>query len=389
MVYYTRIFTPNHRETQQRGKRKQNHWIWGVETNRFEVIFKKFQKMSSEKCIHDPKNYLTYPQDIFEQPRIKWVDLHEVQPELVKFKQKHKDDPVANGLNVSYIWNAVRFANKVFCVTHAIKTSDGYDYVIWLDADTYTFRPMPTEFLENLLPTNKKEIFENRIEKICKSASKNQVPLFIDAEESWIQNTIDIVAVRMMQKFNIKEVWVFNTLQLYRNNRISYLEKLLRNARENNFLIGLKLVRGAYHEQEIERAKEKGYPCPVHTKKEKTDTDYNEALTLCIENIDIVSVCAGTHNEESSALLINLLNKHNIPKDDKRVYFSQLLGMSDHISYNAAKQGFNVVKYVPYGPVNEVIPYLIRRAEENTSITGQMSRELTNIIKEKKRRKNI
>jgi proline dehydrogenase len=204
-----------------------------------------------------------------------------------------------------------------------------------------------------------------------------------------IQDTIDNLAVRMMQKFNTKETWVFNTLQLYRNDRVLYLKELLKNAREDDFLIGLKLVRGAYHEQEIERAKEKGYPCPVHTKKEETDTDYNEALTLCIKNIDIASVCVGTHNEESSTLLINLLNKHNISKNDKRVYFSQLLGMSDHISYNAAKQGFNVVKYVPYGPVNDVIPYLIRRAEENTSISGQMGRELNNIIAEKERRKKV
>ena len=231
--------------------------------------------------------------------------------------------------------------------------------------------------------------FRNRIEKICKTASENKVPLFIDAEESWIQNTIDLIAIRMMQKFNTKAAWVFNTLQLYRNDRVFHLEKLLTNARENNFLIGLKLVRGAYHEQEIERAKEKGYPCPVHTIKENTDTDYNKALTLCIENIDIVSVCAGTHNEESSSLLINLLDKHKISKDDKRIYFSQLLGMSDHISYNAAKQGFNVAKYVPYGPVNDLIPYLIRRAEENTSIAGQMGRELNNIIAEKKRRKKV
>ena len=245
----------------------------------------------------------------------------------------------------------------------------------------------------NIKLSEKEEIerktFESRIENICKTASDNQVPVFIDAEESWIQNTIDIIAVRMMKKFNTKEVWVFNTLQLYRNDRVLYLEKLLTNAREDNFLIGLKLVRGAYHEQEIERAKEKGYPCPVHTIKENTDTDYNKALTLCVENIDIVSVCAGTHNEESSALLMNLLNKHNIPKDDKRVYFSQLLGMSDHISYNAAKQGFNVAKYVPYGPVNDLIPYLIRRAEENTSIAGQIGRELNNIIAEKKRRKSV
>lgn len=230
--------------------------------------------------------------------------------------------------------------------------------------------------------------FEARIEKICKISSKNQVPVFIDAEESWIQDTIDIIAIKMMQKFNTKETWIFNTLQLYRNDRIAHLEDLLDNARKNNFFIGIKLVRGAYHEQEISRAKQMGYHCPVHTIKENTDIDYNKALTICIKNIDILSVCAGTHNEESTTLLINLLKKHNISKDDKRIYFSQLLGMSDHISYNAAKAGFNVAKYVPYGPVKDVLPYLIRRAEENTSIAGQMGRELSNIIAEKKRRKN-
>ena len=233
-----------------------------------------------------------------------------------------------------------------------------------------------------------KTTFEGRIENICQTASDNKVPLFIDAEESWIQDAIDDIAIKMMQKFNKNEAWIFNTLQLYRNDRVDHLEMLFKLATEEKFFVGLKLVRGAYHEQEIERAKEKGYNCPVHTIKENTDIDYNKALTLCIENIDFVSVCAGTHNEESSALLVELLNKHNISKDDKRVYFSQLLGMSDHISYNAAKEGFNVVKYVPYGPVKDVLPYLIRRAEENTSIAGQMGRELTNIIEEKKRRRN-
>ena len=233
-----------------------------------------------------------------------------------------------------------------------------------------------------------KTIFEGRIENICQTASDNKVPLFIDAEESWIQDAIDDIAIKMMQKFNKNEAWIYNTLQLYRNDRVDHLEMLLKLATEKRFFVGLKLVRGAYHEQEIERAKEKGYNCPVHTIKENTDIDYNKALTLCIENIDFVSVCAGTHNEESSALLVELLNKHNISKDDKRVYFSQLLGMSDHISYNAAKEGFNVVKYVPYGPIKDVLPYLIRRAEENTSIAGQMGRELTNIIEEKKRRRN-
>ncbi len=243
----------------------------------------------------------------------------------------------------------------------------------------------------NLKLTKEEEIekntFEGRIENICRIARENKVPLFIDAEESWIQNGIDDIAIAMMQKFNKKEAWIFNTLQLYRNDRVAHLEMLLKLAKDKNFFVGLKLVRGAYHEQEIERAKEKGYDCPVYTAKETTDIDYNKALTLCIENIDFVSVCAGTHNEESLVLLIELLEKHSISKDDKRVYFSQLLGMSDHISYNAAKAGFNVVKYVPYGPVKDVLPYLIRRAEENTSIAGQMGRELTNIIEEKKRRK--
>ena len=233
-----------------------------------------------------------------------------------------------------------------------------------------------------------KTIFEGKIENICQTASDNKVPLFIDAEESWIQDAIDNIAIKMMQKFNKNEACIFNTLQLYRNDRVDHLEMLLKLATEKKFFVGLKLVRGAYHQQEIERAKEKGYNCPVHTIKENTDIEYNKALTICIENIDFVSVCAGTHNEESSALLVELLNKHNISKDDKRVYFSQLLGMSDHISYNAAKEGFNVVKYVPYGPVKDVLPYLIRRAEENTSIAGQMGRELTNIIEEKKRRRN-
>jgi len=243
----------------------------------------------------------------------------------------------------------------------------------------------------NIQLSKKEEIekikFKKRIEKICKTSKENQVPLFIDAEESWIQDVIDNLATKMMHKFNTSEAWIFNTIQLYRTDRIDYLKTLIKKAKQNNFFIGLKLVRGAYHEKEIERAEEKGYTCPVHIKKEDTDNDYNMALSICIKNIDIISVCAGTHNEESSTLLINLLTKYKISKNDKRVYLSQLLGMSDNISYNAAKKGFNVVKYVPYGPVKDVIPYLIRRAEENTSISGQMGRELSNIIAEKKRRK--
>tara|TARA_B100001758_G_C18414898_1_gene618793 strand:- start:3816 stop:4976 length:1161 start_codon:yes stop_codon:yes gene_type:complete len=233
-----------------------------------------------------------------------------------------------------------------------------------------------------------KEKFEKRIETICRISSEKKVPVFIDAEESWIQDAIDEIAVRMMKKFNKKEAWIFNTLQLYRHDKLTEIEILVKKAKREGFFLGIKLVRGAYHEKEIKRALQKGYVCPVYLLKEETDKDYNKALTLCIKNLDIISLCAGTHNEESSKLLTELLKKYHIERDDKRVYFSQLLGMSDNISYNAAKEGFNVAKYVPYGPVKDVLPYLIRRAEENTSISGQMGRELKNIIEEKKRRKN-
>ena len=193
----------------------------------------------------------------------------------------------------------------------------------------------------------------------------------------------------MIKKFNKNEILIFNTLQMYRRDRISYLESIINNARKEKYYIGVKLVRGAYHEQETERSKNQNYPNPVFNKKEDTDLHFNKSLDLSMKNIDILSICAGTHNEESCNILMNLMNKYKINKNDKRIYFSQLYGMSDHISYNAAKEGFNVAKYVPYGPVKEVIPYLIRRAEENTSITGQINRELTNIIKEIMRRKKI
>ncbi|MBT7481031.1 MAG: proline dehydrogenase [Flavobacteriales bacterium] len=244
----------------------------------------------------------------------------------------------------------------------------------------------------NSVLTKKEEVekglFLSRIETICRTAAENKVPIFIDAEESWIQNAIDNITMEMMRKYNKEEACIYNTLQMYRNDRITYLNELVSDIKDNKYFVGLKLVRGAYHEQEIERAKQKNYPCPVHTIKENTDTDYNKALRICMENIDRISVCAGTHNEESSSLLMDLMQQHNIQKGDKRIFFSQLLGMSDHISYNIANSGFNVAKYVPYGPVKDVLPYLIRRAEENTSIAGQMGRELTNIIEEKKRRRN-
>ena len=231
------------------------------------------------------------------------------------------------------------------------------------------------------------DIFRKRMEKICKSAYQNKVPLFIDAEESWIQNIIDEISENMMEKFNKKEAWIYNTIQLYRKDRIIYLNNLLEKANKKDFILGVKIVRGAYYEKEVKRAQEKNYPCPVHEFKYETDRDYNKALEICIRNINRISICAGTHNEKSSLLLSNLLKEYDIGKNDKRVYFSQLLGMSDHISYNSSINGYNVAKYVPYGPIKELLPYLIRRAKENTSITGQVSRELINIKQEIQRRK--
>jgi len=232
-----------------------------------------------------------------------------------------------------------------------------------------------------------KQEYEARVNAICQLAHDKNVAVFIDAEESWIQDAIDSIAEEMMKKYNTKKALIYNTIQLYRKDRITYLNSLLERS-ENKFFIGLKLVRGAYHEQEIARAKTKNYPYPVHTLKANTDTDYNTALETCITNIARVSVCAGTHNENSAQLLADLMEENGLNKNDDRVYFSQLLGMSDHISYNLSVANYNVSKYVPYGPVKDVMPYLIRRAEENTSIAGQMGRELGNIIAEKKRRKN-
>ena len=225
-----------------------------------------------------------------------------------------------------------------------------------------------------------------RVNQICAAAHQAKVPVFIDAEESWIQSTIDQITEEMMLKYNAKSTIVFNTIQLYRWDRLHFLKNSFEHAKTNNYKLGVKLVRGAYMEKERARANEKGYESPIQKTKENSDKDYNLALDFCIKNIDTISICAGSHNEKSSLYLSELINKSGIEKSDKRIYFAQLLGMSDHISYNLANEGYNVAKYVPYGPVNEVLPYLIRRAEENTSVKGQTGRELSLITTERKRR---
>jgi len=228
---------------------------------------------------------------------------------------------------------------------------------------------------------------QQRVDKICSFAHANSKPIFLDAEESWIQKAIDDLADAMMEKLNREKAIVYNTFQLYRKDRLGFLKTSLEKAQRQNYFLGAKLVRGAYMEKERERAAKMNYPDPIQKTKTDTDRDYNDALRFCVDHIDRISVCAGTHNEDSSLLLVKFLNEKNIPHNHPHIFFSQLLGMSDHISFNLSSDKYNVAKYVPYGPVREVLPYLIRRAQENTSVKGQTGRELNLIIKEKQRRK--
>jgi len=229
---------------------------------------------------------------------------------------------------------------------------------------------------------------EARVESICKRAADTGTPVFIDAEDSWYQDAIDRIAMKMIRRFNRKEAIVYNTLQMYRHDRLEHMKSAIKEARDEGFIYAVKLVRGAYMEKERERAKEKGYPSPIQPDKESTDRDFDAALVLGLDNLDHCAFSAGTHNEKSSLMLANEMDRRNLSRDNNRIYFAQLFGMSDHISFNLSNAGFNVAKYVPYGPVQEVMPYLIRRAEENTSVAGQTSRELSLIKKEIQRRKH-
>lgn len=226
-----------------------------------------------------------------------------------------------------------------------------------------------------------------RIDRICAAAAQHQTRLFIDAEETWIQTAIDQWTFEMMCKYNKKQCIVYNTIQMYRHDRLAYLQAEYERARQEEIKYGVKLVRGAYMEKERARALDLGYPSPIQPDKKSTDNDYNAALEFIVAHKEVFSLCAGTHNEHSSMHLATLLNSAAIQAQDPQFYFAQLLGMSDHISYNLSDAGYQVAKYVPFGPVNEVLPYLLRRADENTSVAGQTSRELGLLIKEKARRK--
>lgn len=227
---------------------------------------------------------------------------------------------------------------------------------------------------------------QGRVLSICEKAYKLGIPVMVDAEETWIQKTIDLLALEMMERFNKTHAIVYNTYQMYRHDKLESFKKDYDQAVDENFILGAKIVRGAYMEKERKRAEEMGYPSPIQPDKEATDRDYNQALRFSIKHIDRIAIVAGTHNERSCQLLAELMGDKNIDPKNPHVYFSQLLGMSDNLSFNLADAGYNVAKYVPYGPIKAVLPYLFRRAQENTAIAGQMSRELSLIVKEIKRR---
>ncbi|MCC5945252.1 MAG: proline dehydrogenase family protein [Bernardetiaceae bacterium] len=226
-----------------------------------------------------------------------------------------------------------------------------------------------------------------RVDEICRKAYELGVRIFIDAEETWIQHTIDKLTLEMMRRYNKEQVIVYNTYQFYTKAALPNLIRDLAVAEAEGFVLGAKFVRGAYMEKERARAEEKGYPDPIQDTKANSDKDFDEALSIAVKNYKKLAICAGTHNEASSLLLANLMAKHQIEPNHPHFYFAQLYGMSDNISYNLANRGYNVAKYVPYGAIKSVLPYLIRRAEENTAVAGQTGREHTLILRELQRRK--
>ena len=230
------------------------------------------------------------------------------------------------------------------------------------------------------------ERVQERVNRICSLAHQRGVSVLIDAEETWIQKPIDILTMQMMMRYNREKVLIYYTFQMYCHAMLENLKEKHKHAKDNNYRLGAKLVRGAYMEKERQRAEEKGYIDPIQPNKESTDRDYDAAMEYCIGNINEIGLFSGSHNEESNYKLTLIMDKYGLKPNDYRVSFGQLYGMSDHISFNLAHEGYNVIKYVPYGPLKSTIPYLIRRAEENTSVKGQSGRELSLLTAEIKRR---
>jgi proline dehydrogenase len=230
------------------------------------------------------------------------------------------------------------------------------------------------------------ERVRGRMQRICQRAAEKNIGVLVDAEETWIQDPVDVLCIQMMAEFNKEKVIVYNTAQLYRHDRLAFLKDMLEAAQLKNFVLGVKLVRGAYMEKERERAVEKQYPSPIQPDKESTDRDYNASVAFCIDHIDHIACIVASHNDYSNLHAMELLKAKGLSLAHPHIHFSQLYGMSDHITFNLAKAGCSVSKYLPFGPIEDVIPYLMRRAEENSSLSGQTGRELTLIKKEIHRR---
>lgn len=288
--------------------------------------------------------------------------------------EKQMDDAVKE------IINSITSAAKVDSIPFAVfkPTSIGFFSIYKKVSD------------ESELSTDEKNLWNNikkRFEKIFRAGIDHNVPVMVDAEESWIQQAIDDVVFENMLRFNRKRSIVWNTFQMYRTDRLDYIEDLYNMTKEENIYLGIKLVRGAYLEKERDKARKDNRVSPVHTEKNDTDRDFNHAVLLCLENIGRTEFCAATHNEESCRFLAEQTGKYNLEPDDQRVWFAQLYGMSDYLSFNLAASGYNISKYIPYGPIEAVIPYLLRRAEENSSVSSQADKEMKLIMKELKRRK--
>lgn len=271
------------------------------------------------------------------------------------------------------------------------KNDDNIPFAVFKPTSLASFDTLEKAGNNSPLTGKDKQAFEKvreRFSRICKAAYEADVAVQIDAEESWIQDAIDALATEMMEAYNKESAIVYNTIQMYRHDRLEYLKKSFEQAEQEGYYLGLKVVRGAYMEKERERAEEMGYSSPIQPDKPSTDRDYDLALEFCIDKYPKIAIYIGTHNEKSCLHLAELVDKKGIDKSSYEVYFAQLYGMSDHISFNLAEAGYNVAKYVPYGPVKEVMPYLIRRAEENTSVAGQTGRELNLLTKEIQRRKS-
>jgi len=253
-------------------------------------------------------------------------------------------------------------------------------------ADNALLEKMQTTVVLSPQEEQEKQKLLSRLSKLCEKAYDLKVSLMIDAEESWIQDTIDTIATDMMAEYNKNRVTVYNTFQLYRNDKLSYLKASYEKAQENSYLLGAKLVRGAYMDKENNYAKRRNISSVIHESKEDTDRDYDRALTFCAEHCEAISSICASHNAQSNKLLAHFMEKKGIARNHPHLSFCQLYGMSDNLTFNLAKAGYNVAKYVPYGPINEVVPYLIRRAKENSSVTNDMSRELRYLLQELTRR---